>query len=157
MQSVKGAQYIMQEILSQITDHAQIRLLLDTFTPYLTTLATGQISKDQLSKKFATYGIVLTLSMQESITGFAAFYCNDTTRKQAFLSLLAVLPEYRRNKIGQKLLNAVISHACQAGMDTLTLEVQKNNLSAIHFYLKNNFSFMDTETAHSRFMILPLH
>ena len=103
------------------------------------------------------HGIVLTMHVNETIAGFAAFYCNDTVTKQAFLSLLAVLPEYRQQKIGQKLLSAAISRAQQAHMDRFVLEVQRENLPAIAFYEKNRFSFTDKETVHSRFMMLPLN
>ena len=130
---------------------------MHTFTPCLATLSAGQVDLDALSEKLARHGIVLTMHVNETLAGFAAFYCNDTVTKQAFLSLLAVLPEYRQQKIGQKLLSAAIARAQQAHMDRFVLEVQRENLPAIAFYEKNRFSFTDKETVHSRFMMLPLN
>ena len=52
---------------------------------------------------------------------------------------LAVLPQYRGNKIGYGLLQCIFSLGAEKNSKFITLEVAKNNLSAISLYQKCGF------------------
>lgn len=52
---------------------------------------------------------------------------------------IAVLPEYRRRNIGQRLLDAMFSLLAERGAETVALEVRPSNLPARALYEKNGF------------------
>jgi ribosomal-protein-alanine N-acetyltransferase len=52
---------------------------------------------------------------------------------------IAVLPAFRRQKIGEKLLHAVLQIGQSCGAQECWLEVREKNIAAQNFYLSNNF------------------
>lgn len=52
---------------------------------------------------------------------------------------VAVLPEFRRNGIGKKLLRKAIEQAGNLGIKDITLEVRESNLPAISLYEQEEF------------------
>ena len=71
--------------------------------------------------------------------GYCAFYANDAERRTAYISLIAVAPEYQKKHIGGKLLRESFEIMRTYGMEHCMLEVRKNNKNAIQFYKKNQF------------------
>lgn len=71
--------------------------------------------------------------------GYCAFYANDAERRTAYISLIAVLPEYQKMHIGTELLKKSFEMMRTYGMEHCMLEVRKNNKNAIQFYNKNQF------------------
>ncbi len=72
----------------------------------------------------------------EKIVGYISFIsiCDETD-----LVNIAVLPEHRGKKIGQALLDALISDARARGTKCIHLEVRKSNTVAIKLYNKYGF------------------
>jgi ribosomal-protein-alanine N-acetyltransferase len=62
----------------------------------------------------------------------------------ARILVLAVEPDYRRQGIGEKLLNSFIQKATLRGVRKLTLEVRMSNKEAISFYNKHRFKMVST-------------
>ncbi len=58
---------------------------------------------------------------------------------EGHITNIAVSPYYRRKKIGQALLDSLVSRANQKGIKKLLLEVRKSNEAAISLYSKNGF------------------
>ena len=52
---------------------------------------------------------------------------------------VAVHPKYRKQGIGNALVNALLREALLLGISEITLEVRVSNLTAIHLYEKNGF------------------
>ena len=52
---------------------------------------------------------------------------------------LAVSPAYRRQGIGEALVNALVAHLCDNGVIALLLEVRVSNAQAITLYTKMGF------------------
>lgn len=96
---------------------------------------------NSLVNKFISSAYFLYACNQE-ILGYISFYANDLVSKTAFISLIAVKPEYQNRHIGSQLLNECFSIAELKGMKQIQLEVLKRNISAIHFYERNGFSFL---------------
>lgn len=70
------------------------------------------------------------------IVGYIGFwYVMD----EAHVSTLAVHPDYRRQKIGERLLVAMLRHAGSLGAKLATLEVRASNLAAQRLYRKYGF------------------
>ncbi|KQL18380.1 GNAT family N-acetyltransferase [Cytobacillus solani] len=57
----------------------------------------------------------------------------------AFIEDIAVAEEYRKKGVGTALLNKAIEWAKENNLCGLMLETQDINVSACHFYAKNNF------------------
>jgi len=58
---------------------------------------------------------------------------------EAYITNIAVLPQYRRNGIAEALLNAAAGGAKERGCAFITLEVRVSNLPAIALYEKCGF------------------
>lgn len=76
--------------------------------------------------------------------GFIAFYANDVKNKRAFVSSIAIDPEFCRQGIGKRLFEGAMKVASDKGMDEICLEVDSGNLSAYDFYRTMGLSVMKT-------------
>ena len=71
-----------------------------------------------------------------TITGYIGYwYIAD----EAHISTVAVHPEFRRQRIGDRLLTAMLRHAGSLGATLATLEVRASNLAAQALYRKHGF------------------
>ncbi len=91
-----------------------------------------------LLDKIHRKGIFVFAHSQHDI-GYCAFYANDLDTENAYISLIAVSPDYQRLHVGQKLLNTCLDIAKDYGMRSCSLEVKRNNISAVKFYVANGF------------------
>ena len=72
----------------------------------------------------------------EHIVGYAGLWLS---LDEAHITTFAVLPEYRRRKIGERMLLAIFERAERLGAEWLTLEVRASNLGAQRLYEKYGF------------------
>lgn len=91
-----------------------------------------------LFDKIDVNGIFLA-AYHTQIMGYAVFYANDLVKHEGFITLIAVLPEYWGQQIGNKILSECCGIARDRKMQRLRLEVRKDNKRAITFYRKNGF------------------
>ena len=83
-------------------------------------------------------GIILFAEFNNDIVGSVALM--PTNNKYTFeLTKMAVNPNYRNNKIGQKLLLKIILIAKKMSLKKIILYSNKKLKNAIHLYLKYNF------------------
>lgn len=68
---------------------------------------------------------------EEKIVGYMGFW---RIENEAHITNVAVLPEYRRRKVGAKLIEHVMDFAREVGIDAYTLEVRRSNIAAINLY-----------------------
>lgn len=68
--------------------------------------------------------------------GYAGFW---NVSGEGDITNVAVLPEYRQNGIGSRLIETVIKKAAELKLSLLTLEVRRSNLAAQKLYLKYGF------------------
>lgn len=124
-----------------VNEYEDIRKLINTFDSCFTpSLSDSEINLERLSKKFFEYAKIYAVYDDEQLcNGMIAFYVNDKKEKIAYISLLAVKSEYRRKKIGSLLMQIVEKVAKQSGMQSIKLEVKKENNKAISFYKKNGY------------------
>ena len=80
---------------------------------------------------------------KDEIVGFISFYANNTVSKEAYITQLVVKQAKQKMGIGKALIILCKEEAKNAGMETLRLEVRKNNGNAICFYKKMGFQFED--------------
>ena len=85
---------------------------------------------------FLAYQAGRACGIANCFIGFSTF----AARPLINVSDLAVLPEYRGNGLGRRLLEAVDRKAREMGCCKLTIEVQENNHRARHVYEAVGFS-----------------
>lgn len=98
-----------------------------------------------LLQKILQKGIFVFAYQGKKDIGYCALYANDSDTKNAYISLLAVCPEYQNLHIEKQILNICLEIAESYGMQTCSLEVRKNNISAIRFYQTNGFVFLSEQ------------
>ena len=150
MYQKKGAR--MNLTIKKIVDVDEITDILSRFTSVLYSLSSGQVKVSEFSNKISSHGAVLGVFLDNDIVAFAAFYCNDLVERVAYLSMLAVDPRHQGCGYGRILLDHVQSYSKTQQMRHLALEVRKKNRSAIEFYQKNGFDFINKESDVSFFM-----
>jgi GNAT superfamily N-acetyltransferase/2-polyprenyl-3-methyl-5-hydroxy-6-metoxy-1,4-benzoquinol methylase len=74
------------------------------------------------------------------LAGLVAAYCNDVERRAAFVTTVSVLPPWRGQGLGSRLLRACIQHVRQAGFERVELEVDLRNTAAVLLYRKHGFA-----------------
>lgn len=88
--------------------------------------------------------------------GYAAMYCNNLETREAYITLIAVKPDYQGKHIGTALLCECEKIALQKGMKSISLEVLKTNERAISFYVKLGFQNMGQKNWNSIHMMKQL-
>ena len=91
------------------------------------------ILKSELQNPFSTY---IMAKLENKIVGFAGMI---DTIDQMEITNIVVKKDYRKNGIGNILLNKLISLAKENKKTEIILEVNENNISAIKLYEKNVF------------------
>ena len=96
------------------------------------------------------------VAYNSEILGYAAIYANDIENEIAYITLIAVRPEYQKKNIGSRLMQSCIKIAKQRGMKGIKLEVKNSNKGAISFYERWGFKFLSACTADSSYLYLEL-
>ena len=71
--------------------------------------------------------------------GFIAFYCNNNSTKESFISLIVVSQEFKGKRIGAALVDSVINISKLRGFTSCSLEVKTDNKLAINLYKSKGF------------------
>lgn len=77
--------------------------------------------------------------------GFVAFYCNDETTQQAFITLVLVDPRDRELGVGRALVGGVLALARGRGFTSCRLEVAQRNGAAQAMYESLGFRVIRSE------------
>ena len=72
----------------------------------------------------------------DKIVGYAGFW---EVVDEGQITNIAVLKEYRRQKIAEKMLERLIKKAYDKKLVSMSLEVRESNIAAINLYQKFNF------------------
>lgn len=111
------------------------------FLPYCDIELDRYIGKLDKFASFEKYYI------EDELTGFIAFYCNDTINKKAFITLVLINADYRGKGISKELMNRTLSFIENNGFLECSLEVRKDNKKAINLYKSKDFNIeSQTET-----------
>jgi ribosomal protein S18 acetylase RimI-like enzyme len=78
--------------------------------------------------------------------GFVAFYCNDESIKQAFITLVLVDPRDRGLGIGSALVRRVLDLAKSRGFMSCRLQVAQRNGAAHAMYRSLGFRVVETRS-----------
>lgn len=79
--------------------------------------------------------------------GLVAFYCNDHTTRQAYITLVLVDPQDRGLRIGRTLVMAALDLAKGRGFTSCRLEVARDNHAACALYESLGFRSIEARGA----------
>ena len=91
---------------------------------------------------------------EESPVAYAVFYpwfASFRGQRSLFLEDIYVRPEYRRHKLGERMIREIAVIARGRGFERIDFHVLEDNLSAIRFYEKHG-AVRDDEERHFKFI-----
>lgn len=83
--------------------------------------------------------ICCALSDEDNIIGVVAFYANDFEKQYAYIPLVSVSAEYRRQGIARKLMEEVLSFIKSLNEKILVAGIHTYNQNACELYVKLGF------------------
>lgn len=81
----------------------------------------------------------------DQVVGLVAYYANDLSTRQAFITLVSVAPTARKRGIAARLVSQVITRCENEGFKTISLQVLSNNAAANALYSKYDFAHVSTQ------------
>lgn len=108
------------------------------------------------SVKLANLALTFEAWASTELVGLVAAYFNDTSKRNAFITNVSVLPGFAGRGIAGTLLQHCVKYARDNNFREIVLEVNQHNGPAIKLYKRHNFS----ETAFKgelKIMTLTLH
>ena len=116
-----------------------INLVSNDFVPPLLS----RIDVHKYFSKINTYGRCVQCRCEGQLIGLIIFYSNNFDTDKAFVTFLAVLPEYRGMKISSILINKV----CTIARDNnkIILAIETNNEHAKDCYLHLDFLIINKQ------------
>lgn len=97
----------------------------------------ANIDKKQYSIKLSQKAFFITVEIDNHIVAYAAYYLNDIS-KVLFITLITIDQYFRRLGVGRKILRLLATYY-EDKYKYIDLEVDKINISAYDFYIKNGF------------------
>lgn len=73
------------------------------------------------------------------LVGLLACYVNNTTTREAFITMVCVLPDYSGRGIASELLKNTLQYCASQNFDSVMLEVVNNNPAALKIYERKGF------------------
>ena len=101
-----------------------------------------KVNLTEYAKKAMEKGINILAIEDNKIIGVCMGYANDQANRQAYISTIAVLPEYRNMQVGKQLIVEFKKCCKQNNMKSIQLFVHKDNERAIQFYQKMGFEMI---------------
>ena len=125
-------------------DASSIHKLIISLAKYEKAENEVQTTPEQLRSDFVNQAYECLLAKQEGkAIGMALFYPTYSTwkGKQLYLEDLIVLPEYRNQKVGQRLFDQLKKIAIERSCTALKWQVLDWNHDAVRFYERNDADF----------------
>lgn len=111
------------------------------FTPYLSQKTDLSAFGDRLLNHA---NLFVSKDEKGEIKGLVALYANDFVKKYAYIPLLAVAPEYRKQGIARMLMNEAIDYVRELGSEKIqVIGIHTSNPIAFDFYKELGFRLLD--------------
>lgn len=121
--------------------HVHLNNCNDSFVPPLNT----RINLTDYSKKIYDNAITFEAWNDQELIGLIASYFNKEN-DFGFITNVSIIKEHMGAGIASKLLKMCMAYAKNHHYKNIKLEVIKDNIPAINFYKKYNFTQIDTKT-----------
>lgn len=111
------------------------------FTPYLSQKTDLSAFGDRLLNHA---NLFVSKDEKGEIKGLVALYANDFVKKYAYIPLLAVVPEYRKQGIAGSLMHDAIDYVKKLGMGKIqVIGIHTSNPIAFDFYKELGSRLLD--------------
>lgn len=121
------------------------------------TLLSKRVDLRLFSQKLVEFSEIIYVNDEtDNIIGLVSYYANDFATKIAYITLLAVVPEYQGNGLSKIMLQKCIENCKKNEMCFIDLHTDSRNLKAINLYMTMGFQKMAicmNERIHFRFKI----
>ena len=117
---------------------SDLNLISDTLVDKFDDFWTYNVFKSELENPNSTY---IVAKSDDEIVGFAGIW---KAYDDVHITNIVTRKDFRNQGIGSQLLKELINLAKKTNFETLTLEVNENNNSAIYLYEKFGFSTIGT-------------
>lgn len=107
-------------------------------------------NSQEIISKIKKHATTLLVRKESQIIGYACFYANNVILKQAYITLICIRPEYQNKHLGSALIQCCFNQSKEAGMETIRLEVLKQDIKAIQFYKSKGF-IIESESDHESY------
>lgn len=133
--------------------HAFIHELDQDFDPPLSSRIRLDVYARRLSENAKV--LVAAATEDEPPLGVCAFYCNDLSTRQGYITYLGVIPRARHLKLGQQLVQRSLETAWSQGMRTVALHTTPNDPRLQRFYERSGFTVVteDPGSDHGRLLM----
>ena len=118
-----------------------VQSLLGDFDTMFSPSLSSHIDLFAFAKKLAKNASFILCKKNEKLVGYIAFYENKDT-KISYIPSICVKDSCRSSGIASQMMDYLISQS-HPDINTIALEVRKNNNSAIRFYQKQGFVTKD--------------
>ena len=130
---VSSVEYQLEDVLHLLNEFNEM------FNPPLSSKVDIKVYAEKLSR----YAHFLIAEEESQTIGYLAYYKNQNV-KELYITSFCVSDEYRRKGMGKKLLNYLYDIGVAEGYLNISLEVRRNNETAIEFYKKMQFEISQT-------------
>lgn len=105
-----------------------------------TTPLSVRVDIDAYAQKLSDKAIRFEAWCAGVLVGLVAAYCNDTTKRVAFVTSVSVTPVLQGKGLATRLLAYCLEYVNSEGYAVIELEVDKYNHAAIALYQKHGFA-----------------
>lgn len=120
---------------------ARVIGLFDDFDTMFSPSLSSHINLSEFAEKLARNAFFILCRNSQEVMGYIAFYENKDTRI-CYIPSICVKDTYRSNGIASQMMDYLTSRL-HSDINTIALEVRKNNDSAICFYQKQGFTLAE--------------
>ena len=111
---------------------------VDALFPIYLSSKTGL---SELAEKYIHFGTCIGVrNSHPELVALIAGYNNDSNSYKAYISLLAVLPEYQGKGIASRLITAFEERCRENGMVKIEVFTHRTNSTAIRLYERNGYT-----------------
>ena len=107
------------------------------------------VDLDQYLAKLGRQSEIVSLTDGDRCRGFIAFYCNNTTTRRAYITLMVVSPSDRRTGLGRALVMSVLSIAQGRAFRSCGLEIANRNSGSLALFLSMGFTITERRASSS--------
>ncbi|MGY5846889.1 GNAT family N-acetyltransferase [Salegentibacter sp. HM20] len=116
-----------------------------SFQPSLLERLTKRSTVNNFSeyiRKLLSFGNIIIACDSQNIKGLIMFYNNDSKNQEAYISVIAVTPEFQGQGISSELIRFSIRESKNNKMKSLYVKTWPENKAAIKLYEKNGFMIL---------------
>lgn len=142
----------MAYVCTSMVPKEEIRKIVEECDPTFIEGITRRDDYEQILRKMMDYAVVIAVYYKNNLAGYASMYANDLKTRHAFISMFGIKKEYQHKHLGSILMDQCCKIANQSGMQSILLEVLKQNVQGLEFYKRYGFNPTGEETRRSIYM-----